>query len=96
MSSKEAMPDDVRMVEDENGEARVAGRRPTVLELDFLLKVDMILDNAVCRTLDNRRTGGAGSNCPISSHTMTVLRRLRPPIVGALYVRFPPFLARLS
>jgi hypothetical protein len=42
MSSKEAMPDDVRMVAAENGEGRVAARRPTVLELAFLLKVDMI------------------------------------------------------
>ncbi len=41
MSSKEAMPDDVRMVEDENGEGRVPARWSTVLELDFLLKVDM-------------------------------------------------------
>lgn len=46
MSSKEAMPDDVRMVEDENGQGRVAARRPTVFGLAFLLKVDMIQDNA--------------------------------------------------
>ena len=68
MSSKEAIPDDVRMVEDENGEARVAGRRPTVLELDFLLKVDMILDNAGCRTLDSRRTGGGAGRQQLPSH----------------------------
>jgi hypothetical protein len=46
MSSKEAMPDEVRMVEDENGEARVPGRWSTVLEIVFLLKVDMIQANA--------------------------------------------------
>lgn len=46
MSSKEAMPDDVRMVEDENGEARVPARWSTALELVFLLKVDMIQANA--------------------------------------------------
>jgi hypothetical protein len=34
------------MVEDENGEGRVAARRSTVLGLAFLLKVDMIEDNA--------------------------------------------------
>jgi hypothetical protein len=43
MSSKEAMPDDVRIVEAENGEGRVAARRPTVLGLAFLLKDDMVL-----------------------------------------------------
>ena len=47
MSSKEAMPDDVRMVEDENGEARVPARWSTVLELVFLLKVDMMQTNSV-------------------------------------------------
>jgi hypothetical protein len=41
ISSKEAMPVEVRIVEDENGEARVPGGRPTVLELATLLKVDM-------------------------------------------------------
>lgn len=42
MSSKEAIPDDVRIVEGENDEARVPARWSTVLDLDFLLKVDMI------------------------------------------------------
>jgi hypothetical protein len=44
ISSKEAMPEDVKMVEDENGEARVPANRPgpTVLVLAFLLKVDMV------------------------------------------------------
>jgi hypothetical protein len=41
ISSKEAMPEDVRIVEDENGEGRVPAGRPTVIELVFLLKVDM-------------------------------------------------------
>lgn len=43
MSSKDAMPDDVRMVEDENGEGRVPARWSTVLDLVFLLKDDMAL-----------------------------------------------------
>ena len=42
ISSKEAMPEDVRTVEDENGEGRVPARRPTGIELVFLLKVDMV------------------------------------------------------
>jgi hypothetical protein len=63
MSSKEAMPDDVRMVEDENGEVRVAAGRPTVLELVFLLKVDMGVS-----ALDYRRTGGGGRNCHLISY----------------------------
>ena len=46
MSSKEAMPDDVTLVEDENDEERVPARWSTVLELVFLLKVDMIQVNA--------------------------------------------------
>jgi len=41
ISSKEAMPEDVRIVEGENGEGRVPAGRPTVIELVFLLKVDM-------------------------------------------------------
>jgi len=48
MSSKEAIPDDVRVVQDENGEARVPTGLSTVLELAFLLKVDMIQANAAC------------------------------------------------
>jgi hypothetical protein len=36
------MPEDVRTVEDENGEGRVPARRPTGIELVFLLKVDMV------------------------------------------------------
>jgi hypothetical protein len=42
MSSKEAMPEDVRTVEDENGEGRVPAKGPTGIELAFLLKVDMV------------------------------------------------------
>jgi hypothetical protein len=44
MSSKEAMPDDVKMVEDENGDGRVPTRWSTVLDIVFLLKVDMICE----------------------------------------------------
>ena len=47
ISSKEAMPEDVRMVEDENGEGRVPAGRPTVIELVFLLKVAMVQLKAV-------------------------------------------------
>ena len=47
ISSKEAMPDDVRMVEDENGDARVPSKWwSSVLEIVFLLKVDMIQADA--------------------------------------------------
>jgi hypothetical protein len=59
MSSKEAMPEDVRMVEEDNGEGRVPGRWSTVLELVFLLKVDI-----------NRRTGGGGRK--LSSHLILI------------------------
>jgi len=41
MSSEEAIPDDVRVVEGENGEVRVPAKGPTALGLAFLLKVDM-------------------------------------------------------
>lgn len=103
MSSKEAMPDEVRMVEGENGEGRVPARWSTDLELDFLLKVDMIRASGWGTALIieiNRGTGGGGRNFHLNLIlTMTrpnVIRRLRPPILGALYVRFPPFLCPLQ
>jgi hypothetical protein len=45
ISSKEAMPEDVRIVEDENGEGRVPVGRLVVIALVFLLKVDMVQPN---------------------------------------------------
>ena len=47
ISSKEAIPDDVRIVEGENDEGRVPAGRPTVIELVFLLKVDMFRSKTV-------------------------------------------------
>ena len=42
MSSKEAMPEDVKIVDDENDEARVPAKRSAFLELVFLLNVDIL------------------------------------------------------
>jgi len=56
ISSKEAMPVDVRTVEDENGEARVPVWTPAVIEFDFLLKVDMpMLSSLVLCLVSARR-----------------------------------------
>jgi len=47
MSSNEAIPDDVKTVHGENGEARVPGRRSTGLLFIFLLNVDIDLNMGV-------------------------------------------------
>lgn len=63
ISSKEAMPEDVRIVEDENGEGRVPAGRPTVIELVFLLKVDMMSSLVSARV--NKMDGPVGSDDPL-------------------------------
>ena len=54
------MPDDVRVVQDENGEARVPARRSTVLELVFLLKLDMVQQACVSTAPHQATNGRAG------------------------------------
>lgn len=96
------MPDDVKTVHDENDEARVPARRSTVLELVFLLNVDIlaphhrfkcgrqrrckrrvVLARAARHRPDIQKKKEMGLRPSMASN---VFRRLRPPVVGALYV----------
>jgi hypothetical protein len=81
------MPEDVKIVEDENGEERVPTKGHLVLS--FLLKVDMTWDSTA-RPVGSTLVVHRGGHRPMAQRN--VFRRLKPPITGALYVRFLPFL----
>lgn len=92
MSSKEAIPEDVKIVDDENDEARVPAKRSAVLELVFLLNVDILAQHHrfKCgrqRRRDDKLLARAVRQQVILSMTSNIFRRIRPSIIGTLYVR---------
>ena len=98
MSSKEAMPDDVKIVDDENDEARVPARRSVVLRLVFLLNVDILAQHHRFKWGVSAEKSGwpvRSGRLDIQKSKFTscsrmasnVFHRLRPSITGALYVR---------